>query len=83
MHTEVFRDNGLWSWLRFAYAQFMGDVSQPSDFCNKIDKEHGDGRVTLTVNSQSVVSVGSGTVTRKNTVSGGMKLFTKAEREHR
>lgn len=61
----------------------MGDVSQPSDFCNKIDKEHREGRITLAVNPQSVISVGSGTVTRKNTVSDGMKLFTKAEREHR
>lgn len=61
----------------------VGDVSQPSDFCNKIDKEHREGRVTLAVNPQSVISVGSGTVTRKNTVSDGMKLFTKAEREHR
>lgn len=43
MHTEVFRDNGLWSWWRFAYAQFMGDVSQLSDFCSKIDKEHREG----------------------------------------
>lgn len=61
----------------------MGDVSQPSDFWNKIDKEHKEGRVTLAFYPQSVISVGPGTVARKNTVSGGMKLFTKAERRHR
>lgn len=69
--------------VELAYAQIMGDVSQPSDFCNKIDKEHKEGRVTLAFNRQSVISVGPGTVAIKNTVSGRMKLFTKGERRHR
>lgn len=51
--------------LRFVYAQFMGAVSQSSDFYNKITKEHKEKRLSLTLNTQSIISVGSGTVCGK------------------
>lgn len=76
MRTEVFRDNGLWSWLSLLMHSSWGMlVSLQISVTKETMNTNKEGSVTLVFNPQSVISVGSGTVGRKNSVRGDEAVY--------